>query len=439
MAKEKRVGILPGLCEDVSELQDCVADAKSDIAAIGTKLESMKRLVYRLPEADGMTVRNWLEPPDSVAHDVVSNIWTGSNDADTHFQSHPNAPTAVLNEDWVWGGPSDQTEGWGYIELLQPTWVKDQNQNTGERGDVHFGECCGNPRLLQETLVNTPSADRVILDPVLLPAGIHYLYVRISDASANGGFQLQQSATETGTYANFSGRSWTEKPYVQCMAVPVCEPVPEGWSETPPKICDPVFTPVASGGLTEAEVLALIPPPVVVPNQEICTGDFVDVSSRSGWLHTWTTFYTANSGTVVDGWVQVGSAEVSPNCVTDMTVNVSLGNSYMQLQNANGRVWYDVRLLVNGVAVTTFTFQNYHYEDDIGTTNLDDDITPLGSAHFARSNVPAGATITVEIQRRHNFVMGGAANGTARGRVISGLRSHFNVHYSPTQIVTGRV
>ena len=183
--------------------------------------------------------------------------------------------------------------------------------------------------------------------------------------------------------------------------------------------------------------------PIEHPEQEICTGDFVDVTSRTGWLHTWSPTYTDNSGTILDGYNQVSTTEVSPNCITDMTVNVSLGNSYMLLRNMRGRVWYDVRLLVNGAAVTTWTFQNYHYEDNRTGTSTDNTIqefiTPLGSAHFARTNVPAGATITVEIQRRHNFTTGPGNGSNPHGRVISGLRAHFNVHYSPTQIVTGRI
>ena len=181
--------------------------------------------------------------------------------------------------------------------------------------------------------------------------------------------------------------------------------------------------------------------PVVHPEQEICRGDFVDVTSRTGWLHTWTPIYTASTGTIIEDWRQVSTTETSPDCDTDITVNVSLGNSYIQTRNMWGRVWYDIRLVVNGVAVTTYTFQNYHYEDNVGGTNLVDDMVPLGSAFFARPSVPAGSTIAVEILRRHNFVAGSTQGNAATpfGRVISGLRAHFNVHYSPTQIVTGRL
>ena len=175
-----------------------------------------------------------------------------------------------------------------------------------------------------------------------------------------------------------------------------------------------------------------------IPNQEICTGDFVDISSRSGWLHPWTTSYTDNTGTIIEDWVQVGGVEVSPDCDTDITVNVNMGNSYMQLRNMWGRIWYDVRLLIDGVPRITWSLQAYHHEDDIGGTNLDDDVIPLGSVHFARPSIPAGSEISVEIARRHNFVAGNTTISAPFGRVISGVRSHFSIHYTPVRIVTGR-
>ena len=420
---------------------DPVADVQAQVTALEDKLNQQVRLVYRLtPETpDQMTVRRWLQPPDSVTHDNVANIWTGPIDPVTNHPSHPNPPTSVAGDDWNYNGPDDQMEGFGYIEVLTPIWVRDNNANTGERGLVRYQECCGDWQTLQETNTDTPATDRGVLDPTLLQPGIHFLWVGTSDVTANQGFDLEWSATETGTYANFStyeGRKWTEKPKVECLEVGFCDPTPEGYDEKPPEMCVPVFVPAEESGLSQEEVEALITPH---PDQEICTGDFVDVSTRAGWTHTWTPTYTASTGTVVEQWVQVGTAETAPDCLTDITVNGTLGNSYMQTRNMWGRVWYDVRLLINGAAVTTYTFQNYQYEDDIGETKLADEIDPLGSYHFARNNVPAGATITVEILRRHNFVAGNAAIASPFGRVISGLRAHFNVHYSPTQIVTGRV
>jgi len=136
--------------------------------------------------------------------------------------------------------------------------------------------------------------------------------------------------------------------------------------------------------------------------------------------------------------VQISTAEVSPDCDTDITVNANMGMAYYQLRNMWGRAWFDVRLLINGAAVTTYTFQTYLYEDDLNQTNLDDDIMPIGTVHFARASVTAGSTVTVEVRRRHNFVAGNAAVAAPFGRIISGLRAHFNIHYTPTAVVTGR-
>jgi len=175
-----------------------------------------------------------------------------------------------------------------------------------------------------------------------------------------------------------------------------------------------------------------------IPIQEICLGDFIDSSARTGWIFPWTESFTTNSGTVTEDWVQVSTQERSPNCLTDITVNACMGNSYVQARNAWARIWYDIRLLINGVATTTYTFQNYHYRDDLGSTNLNDDIIPMGSVHFSRASVPANASVTVEMRRRYNFVIGAATVSQPFVREIGGLRSHFNVHYSPIQIVTGR-
>ena len=207
----------------------------------------------------------------------------------------------------------------------------------------------------------------------------------------------------------------------------------------------PVNTVIDCPDLIDLDVLAqptvTAPPsePAAVPDQEVCTGDFTDTSARTGWLHPWTPFITANTGTVNEDWIQVSTAETSPECVTDITVNLDMGNSYIMAQNVWVRLFYGARLLIDGVQVSAYALQKYHYEDDTGNANLGDYMTPLGSVHFARSNVPAGAVITVEMQRSYNMVMGPAAVGITRGRVIGGLRAHFNVHYSPINIVTGRV
>lgn len=405
------------------------------------------QLIYRYEPATtpGLNVRLWdnthgphLDPlewtgpldingfplPTSTAPDLITiNNSTNINDSNSGLA---NARYTIID---------------GWAELPEgTTHIRDNNANTGEYGMVLSSTCCGSILIEQaggNHAVNTSGVDRTLMDSVPASEGWLYVYSPQSDSGAANGLDLEYSTDGGTTWINVPTKQ-PNTPVVECQEISSCDPIPEGWQLKPLKeCCDATYQ--SGGGLSEDEVIALIPPPVVVPDQEICTGDFVDVSSRAGWLHTWTPTYNANSGTIVEDYVQVGSAEISPNCVTDITVNVSLGNSYFQLRNMYGRAWYDVRLLINGAAVTTFTFQNYHYEDDLSEANLSDDISPLGSAHFARTNVPAGATITVEIARRHNFVAGNAVIAAPFGRVISGLRAHFNVHYSPIQIVTGRV
>lgn len=166
----------------------------------------------------------------------------------------------------------------------------------------------------------------------------------------------------------------------------------------------------------------------------LCNGPFAQCTGRTGWLHPWTPIMTANSGTVIDDWVQISTAETSPDCPTDMTVNAFLGDDYVQLQNARLYLWKDVRLLVNGAPVVSWTFQTYRYEDERGDTNNKLLINADGSVHLHRFNVPAGSAVTVETRRRYNanaFLAGG------RARTIGGLRAHANVHFSPRNIVIG--
>ena len=175
-----------------------------------------------------------------------------------------------------------------------------------------------------------------------------------------------------------------------------------------------------------------------LPEQVVCKGNFSDVSTRSGSLHNWTESYSENSGTIIEDWVRIGGVEVSPDCLTDLTVNGTFGNSYIQARNMWGRAWFDVRLMINDVAVNTYTLQCQHYSDNIGSTNFSDDSIALGSFHFARASVAAKAEIAVEIARRHNFTAGPASVVAPLGRVLSGSRAHYNVLYVPVEVVTGR-
>lgn len=181
-------------------------------------------------------------------------------------------------------------------------------------------------------------------------------------------------------------------------------------------------------------------PPGPSTPQEICTGSFSDASLRAGWIFERTEIFTDNTGTVDEDWIQISTAETSPaDCLTDITVNGNMGESFMRLRNMWGRVWFSVRLLINGTPVTTYALQSYHYDDRREGT-IFRQLIPMSANtfNFARSNVPPGATITVEAQRRYNFISGSQALDVSQGDHIGGLRAHFNIHYSPPQIVTGR-
>ena len=175
-----------------------------------------------------------------------------------------------------------------------------------------------------------------------------------------------------------------------------------------------------------------------VTPQEICAGDFSDVSGRTGWIFPRTELFTTTQATVIEDWVQISTAETSPDCATDITINGSVGESHFRLRNMWGRAFIDVRFLINGVALGTWALNSYHYSDKRLNDVLKQEIGYSPSFSWARSNIAPNSVITVEALRRYAFTAGTAALGTVQGDHIGGLRANFNVHYSPTEIVTGR-
>ena len=162
-----------------------------------------------------------------------------------------------------------------------------------------------------------------------------------------------------------------------------------------------------------------------------CDGPFVVQSARTGWWGTWSPIYTANSGTVTEDWIAVRSV-TSPECVTDASIDFDMGLTYYQLRRMRMYYWIDWRVLINGAVVYTETYDVYHYDDERQDTNPDV-IPPLkikthdnGYANAVRLNVPANATVAIETRQRYNF---SAAQTSAYGRVISGLRSNHKVDF----------
>ena len=218
-------------------LCDILDKVQSANACIGKATKS----VYRLSEAGlgEVNLRRWIAPPDAVAHDDVDLIFTGPVDLNTGFPTHPNAPTSqTLEPDWAFAGPDDQAEKWAWVEFDEDTWIRDSNANTGERGEVWIGYNCGAPTLVQQTVVDTGPGRTGFLDPVLVPAGRHLVYVRWSDSAANSGFNLQFGAAEAGPFANVTStthRFWSTPPSVECVSVALCDDTPDGFEDCYPE------------------------------------------------------------------------------------------------------------------------------------------------------------------------------------------------------------
>lgn len=424
------------------------------------------RLIYRYtpPAQNGFRARFW---GAAAGPNLYPGDWTGAPD----FNSHP-LPSAVAPIVDVVNSNSDVSDSnsganearYGIISgwMIVPdgaTQIRDNNQNTGELGYVLIGDCCGNQFKGEgendTSITSTP--DRGMLDPTPVTAGqLIEWYAPQSDLSVFQGSNPEFLIGANWVDADLT-QAFPELPSVECMELPVCDPIPDGWSlKAPKEPCQPRYTQggdsntdnqqlsisgdtisLTSGG----SVTVTHPAPVAVPPQEICTGPFVDRTGRTGWVFPWTAVNTANTGTITDDWVQISSTETSPNCVTDLAAFVDAGEIYHQIKSARAYQWIDFRLLVNGVAVVTETYDNYRYMDD-RHNNAATNSAPLkliienAKTWFAeRYNVPAGAAISFEMRRRYNhnaFQTGGSV------RTIGGLRSKAMAIYSPRQIVTGR-
>jgi len=186
--------------------------------------------------------------------------------------------------------------------------------------------------------------------------------------------------------------------------------------------------------------------PLAHTELDICTGPFVDCNNRSGWIGPAGVVHTANSGNVdYIPWTVVGGsgAIVSPNCDTDLIVNIDFGHVYYYLRRMRMYYWVDVRLLINGTPVVTQTTDQYHYDDERDATPLTGNaalllkLEEIGNSEIHRLNVPPNSVITVEEQVRYNF---NAAQTQAYGRIIrQGLRSRVTATFTPKTIVIGEV
>lgn len=293
-------------------------------------------VAYKMSEPTvWVNVRNWLEAPVAVAHDDVANIWTWPIDSETNFPSHPNAPTAqVVDNNFSYAGASDQYEAWSYIQFDVPTWIRDNNSNTGERGEVWIAECCGAPRLLQRTTVDTLNPTW-ILDAVLIPAWTHLLYVRQSDLSANQGFNLQESPDNVA-WSNYSWSMWIEKPVVECIEVEGCDELPEGYSLCPPETCTPKF------GLPE--VSEEVEVPIASTSLPIADNE-VDTAIRTGQVWVSDDFARADHNHPIRR--QTLPADPTPVAAGSFT---ELQNIVLDRGSDEESVWYRYRVRVSQTA-----------------------------------------------------------------------------------------
>lgn len=178
-------------------------------------------------------------------------------------------------------------------------------------------------------------------------------------------------------------------------------------------------------------------------NPEICNGPFVDETGRSGWQSTFPTVYTANTGTItIMPYDRVGSGLIqTPDCVTDMKIDIDFGAIYYTMTRARLYSWIDYQILINGAVVLSRTVEQYFYRDERNDTNPDIIqpaqliIDDLGYSTYARVNVPAGATVEVKSQYRINA---NAFQGGGSVRIVGvGLRSNASAVFVPRNIVTG--
>jgi len=177
-------------------------------------------------------------------------------------------------------------------------------------------------------------------------------------------------------------------------------------------------------------------------DKKICTGVFNNCGSRSGWwtgTSFWTPVRTANTGTVqVNDWVNLGTGVTSPNSVTDLTFTIDYGLIYVIMRRFRMWFWADYRLLLNGGAVLTRTFDRYFYHSENSDTNPDViepiqyTLKELGTTVDHRDNVAASSTVQVQVRSRVNF---NGAQSSAYGRVLAGLRGQVIYNFSLNQYI----
>lgn len=404
-------------------------------------LNSIERCIYKYsdPAEQGWNALNW---DNTNGPHIDPLLWDGPADPVSGFpMPTANPPTtssifngAVVNDNNSSGiglaARYSIFSAWVYFPP-NTTNIRDFNANTGELGMVLLSDCCGGPLQEQEGgnhTVNTGGVDRTLMDVVPASEGWHYIYSPQSDQSAFGGITLQYSTDNAETFVNIPiSNIRSDKPFIQEQIIKGCDPIPEGWSLKKPQEC-------CQGKWINNSVFEL----------EVCEGPFQIHSTQTGWWNgftpiggtNWSQIYNdvGNVDRVEGDWVPVGNSITSPDCITDMNLEVDAGNHYILSRRNRSYYWVDFRVLINGVAVVTSTFNKYWYIDETTDTNpeviepIQYNLIPLGVYLQGRLNVPASATVQVEAKQRYQTV---ASQSSSYFRVIGGLRSSVNYHFSP--------
>lgn len=182
---------------------------------------------------------------------------------------------------------------------------------------------------------------------------------------------------------------------------------------------------------------------IALPAQEVCNIQMPFTSNRSGWWQGWSPIYTANVARfIVTPWRLATQRTNNTGKAVDMLAGIHFGNHLIYSRRIRSYLWLEWRVLVAGTPVAAFTYQAYSYKDKRNDTTPDVirpqlyEIEPKSGDEYARTNIPAGATVRVETQARLQAV---GAQPSAYLRYIGGLRSRAKINFYPRAFVVGRV
>ena len=297
----------------------------------------------------------------SAPHAPVSEIFTGPNGVwgtPNHVNGLPNHtgthPDLNLNEIVLLGDrdlanePSQQARLWGYKRIPADGFLRDINGNTGETGRIYCGipdGCCNNVLTqIAEQATNTNGTVRGILgpDPVPVRQGDLIPYVVLmSDATAFFGFDLEFS--ENGEDGWTDVQSYVGKGQWVKEYIPLCDDIPEGYTDCPPEPCDTgpgLPNDVPSDWRCE-EVPTVVGYVTVAQNGNVVQnyGDVVVTKLGTGLYNI-----TAPAGAETsNAWAIIG--EPGDNNNNDVRAHFSssftTGDFHIEQQSGNGQ-WQDV-------------------------------------------------------------------------------------------------